>query len=178
MNNDENIHTWLQSISKELKLESDNIKTLDSYDGNMFVNKKYKVMLQSGKYGLGESIINDCPAIYIFYSENEIENIEPSFNEVGYGSKARLKEDRSKNFIYLGKSYTVKERIEEHLSSDESSPYSLKYNHENRKNVLKNTVLYIFELKEEFKEYKEVILSTIETNLHINCKPMIGSGRV
>ena len=64
------------------------------------------------------------------------------------------------------------------MSSDEVSPYSLKYNHENRKNVLKNTVLYIFELKENFKEYKEIILPRIEANLHSDCKPMIGSGRV
>lgn len=178
MSNDENIHTWLKNISRELASESERMKNLDSYDGNMFTKKKYNVVLQGEKYGLGTNIPNDCPAIYIFYSEKEIVNIEPSFNEVGYGSKANLKEDRSKKFIYLGKSYTIKKRIDEHLSSDESSPYSLKYNHEKRKDVLKGTVLYIFELKEEFKGYKEVILSTIETNLHISCEPLVGSRRV
>lgn len=178
MSSDEKIHTLLNNISEELKIESNKIKNLDSYDGDIFIKKKYNVISQSGVYGIGESLIKNCPAIYIFYSKDGIENIAPSFNDVAYGSKAKQKKDTSKNFVYLGKSYTVEERINEHLSGDEVSPYSLKYNHENRKNVLKNTVLYIFELKENFKEYKEIILPRIEANLHSDCKPMIGSGRV
>ena len=180
MSNDKNIHTWLQKISEELASEGENIRELDSYNGNMFIKKKYDVTLKNGEYSLGESIIENCPAIYLFYSKDKIVKIEPSFNDVKYGSKAKHKnkKDSSEHIVYLGKSYTVRERIIEHLASEDSSPYSLKYNHEKRKDVLKNTVLYVFELKNDFAEYKEVILSTIETNLHINCKPMIGSGRV
>ena len=178
MNNDENIHTWLRSIANELIIESEEMKKLSSYKGSMFLKKEYDVKLKDDQYVLNEAITNNCPAIYIFYSKEGIENIDPSFNDIAYGSKAKQKKDTSKNFVYLGKSYTVEERINEHLSGDEVSPYSLKYNHENRKNVLKNTVLYIFELKENFKEYKEIILPRIEANLHSDCKPMIGSGRV
>lgn len=178
MNNDENIHTWLRNIAKKLIIESEEIKKLSSYKGSMFLKKEYDVILKDDKYVLNEKIANDCPAIYIFYSPNGIDSIPASFNDVKYGSKAKPQTSENKKFVYLGKTYTVGERIGCHLESKDSSPYSLKYNHENRKNVLKNTVLYVFELKQEFKEYKEVILSTIETNLHISCEPLIGSRRV
>ena len=176
----------LKSVKEKLVAESQKIKTLDNYNGEMFDKFKYKITLKGALYSLDKDIERDTHAIYIFVADHNLQDIPQSFNEVKFGSKAKKKnikigdnEERTRGrYIYLGKSYTVQQRIKEHLESEDGSPYSLKYNHENRKNVLQNSTLYVFELKDKFVEYREIILSTIETILHIECQPIIGSKRV
>ena len=181
-----NILSELENIKRNLVSESQKIKTLDSYNGEMFDNFKYKIALDGALYSLDKNIERDTSAIYIFVADHNLQYIPDSFNEVRFGSKAKKKNikiadnetNTNNRYVYLGKTFTIQQRIKEHLESEDSSPYSLKYNHEKRKNVLQNSTLYIFELKEIFSEYKEIILSTIETILHIECHPLIGSKRV
>lgn len=176
----------LKSIKEKLVAESQKIKTLDNYNGEIFDIFKYKIALKGALYSLDKDIERDTNAIYIFVADHNLQDIPESFNEVQFGSRAKKKNikiaDKELNtnnrYVYLGKSYTIQQRIKEHLESEDNSPYSLKYNHEKRKNVLQNSTLYVFELKEKFVEYKEIILSTIETILHVECQPLIGSKRV
>lgn len=115
--------------------------------------------------------------IYVFYSnEPEIE-IPKDFDDVNYGAKLNEDNKNTKQCLYVGKSYDLKKRINEHLSGEDKSPYSLKCGHSKRKELFKNSKVYIFELKDEKVEYKELILPTIEGFLHNELKPRIGSPR-
>lgn len=181
MEENKKIYNLFEEINNKLKIESEEIKKLDAYSGDFFTLKKYDIKQIGNEYKLTEDIPQKNSAIYIFYSESGVQTIGNTFNNVKYGAKSNDNVKRTKapyKYIYLGKSFAIKTRIKEHLSSGDSSPYSLKYNHKNRQNVLKETKLYIFELRKDYESYKEIILSTVETNLHKSCQPIIGSKRV
>lgn len=116
--------------------------------------------------------------IYVFYSnEPEIE-IPKDFDDVNYGAKLNEDNKNTKQCLYVGKSYDLKKRINEHLSGEDKSPYSLKCSHQKREQLFTNSTVYIFELKDEKVEYKELILPTIEGFLHKKLTPLIGSPRI
>ena len=180
-NSNNDIKTNFSEIATRLLEESKVMAELQNYKGELFDLKIHTVVLENGNYQIDGQIEDDAPAIYIFYSPNGLLSIAPTFNDIKYAAKTNSNfndTENKKQFVYLGKSLNVKSRIKEHLESDDKSPYSLKYNHEDRKNTIGKTTLFIFYLKQDFHKYKELILSTIETYLHQSCKPIIGSRRV
>ena len=180
-NSNNDIKTKLSDITVRLLEESKEVANLQDYKGELFDLKTYSVVLTDGNYLINGQIEEGVTAIYIFYSSNGLRYVDLTFNAIQYAAKTNANfkdEENKKHFVYLGKSLDVKSRIEEHLESEDKSPYSLKYNHKDRNNQIGETTLFIFCLKQDFHKYKELILSTIETYLHQSCKPIIGSRRV
>lgn len=69
-------------------------------------------------------------------------------------------------------------RLNEHIIYDRNNKtYALKLSDENRSNVLGNIDVFVFELKEEYREFAKTILSSIESRLHDKLYPRVGSKR-
>ena len=127
-----------------------------------------------------EDDIGAGSGIYVLYTIDPIKQFGTGFNDVKYGAKTNdnFTENNTTKIIYLGKTFELNTRIKQHLDSEDTSPYLLKWNHNNRKNILKDAMLFVFRLKGIFEKYRNVILSTIESYLHEICKPILGSRRV
>jgi hypothetical protein len=179
----------LYVISEILKSEAEKMSDLSSeYKSDIFIRCVYDVkkLDSSKKYCICEektdSIIKfkkDVAAIYIFYSDTKI-LFDDVFDSVKYGAKSNKEEPNSKDVgvFYLGKTFDVATRLRDHFGDKDKTPYSLKYNHISRIDKFQPAKLYVFQLSESYTEYRNLILSTIESRLHEICCPAIGSKRV
>ena len=126
-NSNNDIKTKLSDITVRLLEESKEVANLQDYKGELFDLKTYSVVLTDGNYLINGQIEEGVPAIYIFYSSNGLQYVDLTFNAIQYAAKTNANfkdEENKKHFVYLGKSLDVKSRIEEHLESEDKSPYS------------------------------------------------------
>lgn len=149
------------------------------YSSELFHLKKFNLGKKDNYYFCNPEL-DVKEGVYIFYAKEDTFQIPNTFDDVKYGAKLREGScTEAKRCLYLGKSYDVKKRIKEHLSNEgEKSPYSLKCSHCNREALFDGAQIYVFALKTEYKDYKAIILSTIESMLHEEFEPMIGTKRV
>ena len=108
----------------------------------------------------------------------------PNFNEVNNAPRINKKTCKEwngyfcdKEILYLGKSESnVSKRLSEHISGTSSdSNYALKLDDENRKALLGNVEVFVFKLKPKYQDYKKTILSAVESRLHDELFPKVGS---
>ncbi len=128
-----------------------------------------------------EDSLKNGKGIYIFYNKEGISvSDRDKFNDVKYGAKIDSKQNMkiSHNVIYLGKSNNLFKRIKEHRSRDDKLPYSLKINNKNRKELKNGLEIFIFKIRKEYEKYSNIILGTIESYLHDNMEPFVGSRRI
>lgn len=132
------------------------------------------------KYG------TDGPGVYIFRIKTQNPIRVPNFNKVNNAPKINGKicgkwdgHFLNNDILYLGKSESnVSERLSEHISGPSSdSTYALKLNDENRKALLDNVEVFVFELKSKYQVYAKTILSAVESKLHDKLLPKVGSKR-
>lgn len=125
---------------------------------------------------------NSSPGIYIFKVANNTK-LSYEFNNVQYAAKINnnINSDLSiskDDFLYLGKAEnSLCSRLDEHLTKCKKKTYSLKLFDKNRQSLFNNISLYTFALKKEFQNYKKIILSTVESELHKLLRPIVGSSR-
>ncbi len=167
-------------IKNYLKTESE--KIADKVNGkkadlSLFKVKKRKLKKDEGKGYICNFTPKTDAGIYVFCSNKTEIKIPKNFDNVNYGAKLNEGNENANRCLYVGKSYDLKKRIKEHLSEKDKSPYSLKCSHPNREQLFTNSKVYIFELKDELVEHKELILPTIEGFLHEMLKPQIGTPR-
>lgn len=125
--------------------------------------------------------------VYIFllnkkleYSKSDIDK----FNSVSYGSKMR--EDHEGDILnlcknsafYLGKSFEINKRIDQHCNLNTGTTYSLRLSNESRNSFKGILVVKYFVLKDEYEPFKDIILSSIEQKLHTLFTPYVGSKRI
>ena len=178
----------LKSIDKffddEVDKIANNLNSIDEYPSEVFnggVEKNVSASTQFKTTG---------PGIYIFRMNNTVKNQNSCFDKVSVApklngknhSKLRIKKDSDflvDQILYLGKSEeSVLNRLNEHITYDGNhKTYALKLSDKNRFNVLGNIDVFVFELKEEYREFAKTILSSIESRLHDNLDPRVGSKR-
>lgn len=121
------------------------------------------------------------PGIYVFKMKDECPLNE--FDSVEYAPKTNAElngESFVKNdILYLGKSESnLAKRLEEHIKGPSSKKtYALRLNDSKREHIIGNFDLYCFILKDKFNRHSKLILSTVESYLHDNLKPKVGSKR-
>lgn len=153
----------------EIMIKNKTIDKLDLFEVVNFNDKTTTICCGPKKCG-----------IYVFMMVND--TLINNFNDVNYGAKTNKNLTDSyfpsNKCFYLGKSETdIEERIMEHLSQSSSTTYSLKLDDINRQHVKGNIALYAFVLKNEFMEFKKIILSVVESFLHDSLTPMVGTKR-
>lgn len=175
----EEIFSWINNAVKAIcKNEQDNFKN------DMFEYETYSLMTN------GNTIKTDKnkAGIYLFVANNDFQLDVKCFNKCTYGAKVNkrncgLKGDenlevKKGDVFYLGKSYEIYDRLGEHLTGNcDSSTYSLKLEAENRKCFKDKLDVHLFILKEDYTDYKTIILPLIEERLHKELKPKVGSAR-
>jgi hypothetical protein len=182
-------------VYKCIKEESEKITNfiLNNYNNVYSLFEQVNAFkVENGKITSEIESLLDKMGIYIFKSDVGLNILDDNkivdklklkkFNSIYhsaqiYKNKINLIINEHKVF-YLGKSFNLKVRINEHCSNSEvADTYSLKMQTTNRANYF-NCNFYIFILKEEFIDYASLILSSIESNLHESLNPIIGSSRV
>ncbi len=125
--------------------------------------------------------------IYVIYNINgicvgTIKRNKDNFNKTAKGAQiydnTLCDANDNFNYIYLGKSYKLCDRLTEHFLKQSKSTYSLKYAANERKDLLGKLDIFVFILKENYKDYQDIVLSSIETILHEKSSPLVGSPRV
>lgn len=125
----------------------------------------------------------DCPGVYVFKLTEDVQI--GAFNDTNYASQIKeefvlSKQNFDKNeILYLGKSEKdIASRINQHINNSTQKTYSLRLNDDNRKHLYGKLKVYIFVLKEEYKNYNKVIVSGVEGYLHEKLNPVVGSKRL
>lgn len=160
-----------------------NLNSLGSYSSDIFDGKQFNV---SKIYMIG----GNRPGLYIFrinsqmpIQVNKFDAVDnaPKLNQKNHRILGIKKSDDFKNLeiLYLGKSEeNVYKRLIEHISNPKSkSTYALRLGHQNRNMLNGKLDLFVFELKEEYREFAKTILSSIESRLHDKLYPRVGSKR-
>lgn len=96
---------------------------------------------------------------------------------------AKRKDNKIKIFkkdkiLYAGKCYKAITRIHEHYANNQSRTSSLKLGWEERKGLKEKSVMIVFFLNKDLKDYKSIVLPMIEEKLHLDLKPLVGSSRI
>ena len=81
--------------------------------------------------------------------------------------------------LYLGKTEeSLFDRLTEHINGDDSKrTYSLKLSDNNRKSLKSKIKILVFKLNEDYEKYAKTVLSSIESRLHDELHPRVGSKR-
>lgn len=164
----------------ELFLEKEAEKIKDFILNGANVSLDLFDMVNNNDETCDTSAIKNTGGVYVFMM---IKNTPVNkFNAVNYGAKTNNNLNGTtfpvSKCFYLGKSEnSLLERLKEHLTKSSSTTYSLKLNDVNRQHVLGNISLYTFVLRNEYLDYKKIILSVVESFLHDSLAPMVGSKR-
>ncbi len=120
--------------------------------------------------------------IYAFILKTDV-NITKDFNKVLYG--AQLKDLSKLKFLkgevlYVGKAKSFLTRMHQHFAepSDFNKTGSLKLGSEYRKMLIDNITIYAFSLKTDYIKFYDIIAPTVESELHLILKPLVGNARV
>ena len=142
----------------------------DSYMvvNNDIVEKKYKDRVY-GRRG-----------VYVFKMIDDYE-VDKDFNKYPYSVKP--KDVNKKKFVkdeilYVGKSNSLITRTHQHYSDTAQTPYSLKLGWDIRKELKEKSIMVLFFLKKEYKDFGNVIIPITEEMLHEKLKPLTGSPRI
>ena len=170
-----NLKTIYDKLKKEAQSIHDIVCVKEQSNLELFEN-----CITIGKVKNETSVNNENPGIYVFKIIEE--QIIEDFDSVEYGAKTnynfsgRFEEGK---VLYLGKAEdSLKKRLEEHIKGPSSkNTYSLRLSNGTRNRLFGKIALYIFELKKEYCDYKKIILSTVESQLHELCKPVVGTSR-
>jgi hypothetical protein len=165
------------TINDEIKHIKDFLENREEYKGKIF--KEPEVHKCSNLQQFSEGVQKE--GVYIFRVLNT-RAIDPDvFNNVDYSSKLRNRKTTSidaKKTFYLGKSQNLYKRLNEHLFNSSKTTYSLKMNDGNRSGFTKDLEVMIFELQSDYQNHDLIILGSIETILHKDEVPYVGSARV
>lgn len=173
------IFSWINNAVKAIyNNELDNLKN------DIFEYETYSLLTNGNTIKTD----NNKAGIYLFVANNDFQLDVKCFNKCTYGAKVNkrncgLKGDenlevKKGDVFYLGKSYEIYNRLVKHLTDNcDSSTYSLKLEAENRKYYKDKLDVHLFILKEDYTDYKAIILPSIEERLHKELKPKVGSAR-
>lgn len=171
------LNTFQSTIDNEIIHIKNYFTNRKQYNGLIFKEPEVFKCGQIQKFT--EEIVKE--GVYIFRVLQTKSIDWKIFNDVDYSSKLRNKQttiiEGNKTF-YLGKSQNLDKRLNEHLFNSSKTTYSLKMDDPNRSAHLPNLEVIIFELKPEYKNHDLIILGSIETILHKDETPYVGSARV
>jgi hypothetical protein len=177
----------LNTIKEEIKKEKDKIVEYVTskstiFNGTLFDNV-YKIETEKELESLS---FKAKRGVYVFVMKNQVE-LNKKFNWTRCGSSLNDGNYviKDKEILYVGKSKSIKTRLNQHYSNTESSPNSLKLKTEFRKNLVDNFAVYLFTMKDEYKstkgapnEAENIILGSVEELLHEYLEPRVGSRRI
>ena len=191
MSNEGNIESILEQLNLILKKEAKLIQEQLLSKSNKNVNEStifnapivfYGDPPKNTKNDATYAALRAKKGIYVFTLKKDVA-ITKDFNKVPYG--AQLKDISKLNFskgeiLYVGKTKSFLTRMHQHFAepSELNKTGSLKLGAEYRKALINNLTIYAFSLKKDYIKFYDIIASTVEAELHLILKPLVGNARV
>lgn len=120
-------------------------------------------------------------AIYIYVMNTNVPTIN-GFDPMNYASSRNSNtgtDFKIDDVLYVGKTNSLIKRTHNHFMKTLSSPGSLKLGVYPRNTLLKKFDIYAFILKDKYNnKYENMVLGSIESELHSILKPLVGTSRV
>lgn len=122
--------------------------------------------------------LSNRKGVYIFLITSFI-NIDGKFNRVYYGAKLNdinISSFNTGDILYVGKAKSFLRRMHQHFSAakEDNKTGSLKILSKEREKLVGHFTIYAFCIKLKYKDFYDIIASTVEKEIRKELKPLVG----